>query len=106
MVIANKHLVPKGFKGITLYPFIILKSEELKRDEVLINHERIHLRQQLELLIIFFYIWYGIEYLYNLYWSGDKMTAYKLISFEVEANTNEHNLPYLEDRKYWGFLKY
>lgn len=40
--------------GITLYPFILLRSPELRRNRILLNHEKIHLRQQLELLIVLF----------------------------------------------------
>jgi hypothetical protein len=31
-------------------------------DKVFVNHEKIHLRQQLELLVLPFYVWYIIEF--------------------------------------------
>ena len=57
---------PKFFKwflaewvsGITLFPFILIKNEKDLQDIKLINHETIHIRQQLETLIIFFYFLY------------------------------------------------
>ncbi|RZK84416.1 MAG: hypothetical protein EOO98_16755, partial [Pedobacter sp.] len=51
--------------GMAVFPFILLKSERFKSDTEIINHEKIHLRQQLELLILPFYILYLINYLFN-----------------------------------------
>ena len=62
MIINNSKLVPKGFIGITIWPFIFLrydvKHHGIIRYSRLVNHEKIHLRQQIELLIIPFYILY------------------------------------------------
>ena len=60
--IVNKFFVPKGFAGITLYPFVFTNNPQLLEDPQFINHERIHLAQQRELLVIFFYIWYLIDF--------------------------------------------
>ena len=62
-VIVSRYLIPKGFRGMTLFPFIIVSENYLKQDSVTINHEKIHIRQQIELLILPFFIWYGIEFL-------------------------------------------
>ena len=70
------------------------------------NHERIHLKQQLELLLIFFFIWYLTEYLIRLVKYRDSYKAYNKISFEREAYAREKDLQYLKKRKFWGFLKY
>jgi hypothetical protein len=53
-------------KGLAVFPFVVLKSPQNKSDSVLINHEKIHLRQQLELLILPFFLWYGLEFLIRL----------------------------------------
>jgi hypothetical protein len=55
IVLVFKYLIPKGFRGITLFPFIILFSSKEKQNHVLLNHEKIHIRQQLELLILPFF---------------------------------------------------
>ncbi|MDT0691110.1 hypothetical protein RM549_15050 [Salegentibacter sp. F188] len=102
----NKYLLGKGFKGITLWPFIILKYPWLKDDRLLINHERIHLRQQLELLVVFFYIWYFIEFLIRLLRHKDSHKAYLNISFEREAYKMESDGQYLNRRSFWAFLNY
>lgn len=92
--------------GITLFPFILLKRTEDVQNEILINHEKIHLRQQAELLVIFFYMWYVLEYYFLLFRLKDSFLAYKSISFEREAYAMEHDLNYLETRKLWSFWKY
>ncbi|TVZ57143.1 hypothetical protein OD91_2450 [Lutibacter sp. Hel_I_33_5] len=99
-------MVPKGFTGITIFPFIFLKRKDLKEDIILINHEKIHLKQQLELLIIFFYLFYGIEWIikYMKYQNG--YIAYKNLSFEREAYQHEKNLEYVKKRKTWAFFSY
>jgi len=86
----------QGIRGLAFWPFIFIASDTIIDDE-LINHERIHLRQQIEMLIIPFYIWYLIE----LYSKG-----YRNISFEIEAYDNEHDLNYLEKRRIFQFRKY
>lgn len=92
--------------GLTLWPFIIIKHPELKDDAVFMNHERIHLRQQLEFLVLPFYILYMLEYLFRLLQYRNKYIAYRNISFEREAYTNEKDLYYLEKRPFWAFKSY
>jgi len=106
IIVCQKFLKNTKINGITLYPFIFIKNPEDKRNRTLINHEKIHLRQQLELLIIFFYIAYVLEYYYHLFKLKDGHKAYLAISFEKEAYANEHDVNYLKKRKFWGFWKY
>ena len=106
LLIVNKYLLRKQFVGITLWPFIVMKNEELKKDRVFINHERIHLRQQLELLILPFFIIYGVEYLIKFLKYKNAYVAYRNISFEREAYNNESNLNYLKKKKLWSFVKF
>lgn len=73
---------------------------------VLINHEKIHLRQQIELLIIPFYLFYCIEFLVRLIQYKNWYTAYMNISFERESYQNQMDFNYLKNRKFWSFLKY
>ncbi len=91
---------------MTLFPFVFLTNAADKTDVVFVNHERIHLRQQLELLIVFFYLWYGIEYCCRLLQLKDRKKAYYAICFEREAYQNEKDLDYLKGRPFWKFLKY
>ncbi|HMC00767.1 MAG TPA: hypothetical protein VKN14_07000 [Flavobacteriaceae bacterium] len=106
MILIAKHLIPKGYLGLTIFPFVLLKYRYLKYDEVLMNHEKIHLRQQLELLVLPFYLFYAFEYIIRFIQYKNWKLAYKNISFEREAYKNETNFGYLKTRKFWHFLKY
>jgi hypothetical protein len=85
---------------------VFLSDKKDKSQKVLMNHEKIHIWQQLELLVVFFFIWYGIEFLIRLIQYKNRREAYYNISFEKEAYTNEKNLDYLKQRSFWNFLKY
>ncbi len=106
MIVTSKYIVPKGFAGITLFPFIFLNDGKLKEDKALINHEKIHLRQQMELLVVFFYIFYVFEWLIKLVKYKNGYLAYQNVSFEREAYQNDTNLNYLKNRKIWTFVNY
>ncbi|MFG6687797.1 hypothetical protein ACGK9U_14535 [Mariniflexile sp. HNIBRBA6329] len=106
MIFISKFLVPKGYLGLTIFPFMFLKRKELKQDVVLINHENIHLKQQLELLVVPFFVVYILEFLVRLLQYKKWHLAYRNISFEREAYANENQLDYLKQRKFWSFLKY
>lgn len=105
-VIVSKYLIPKGFRGITLFPFVLVSGHDLKQNRVMINHEKIHIRQQIELLVLPFFIWYGIEFLFRWIVCKDKSQAYRNISFEREAYAKEKDLNYIKQRSFWQFLKY
>ncbi|MCB0463075.1 MAG: hypothetical protein R2816_00410 [Flavobacteriaceae bacterium] len=106
MILIYKHIVPKGYSSITLFPFVFLKSADLKQKETLLNHEKIHLRQQLELLVIPFFFIYIIEFSIRFIQYKNWDLAYRNISFEQEAYCNEHDNSYLKHRTFWRFLKY
>ncbi|RAV30486.1 hypothetical protein [Sinomicrobium soli] len=106
MILISRHLIPKRYAGLTLWPVIFLKTPELRNDPVLVNHEKIHLRQQAELLVLPFYVLYGLEWLYGLLKYRDIHRAYRQISFEREAYTNEQNPNYLKTRDSWRFTYY
>lgn len=92
------------------------------------NHECTHARQWIEMFIgswVFiwaaqvlydisewwyllsffsFYIWYVVEWLIKLCFYGSK--AYRNISFEREAYSNQNNETYLENSGYFEWVKY
>ena len=94
-IIYNKVIPFKGFKAITIWPFIFVRKECSFNEEDL-NHENIHGKQQKELLLIFFYLIYLIEWIFK---------GYKNISFEKEAYSNENNLDYLKNRKSYAMWR-
>ena len=128
IVIYNKIIPFPGYKAITIIPFIFARKE---LDNVTKNHECIHLRQQLEFLIVaavlaggivfisksspwelliipfVYYLWYGLEWLVRWMCNGfDAHKAYRSIAFESEAYSNEEDLHYLKTRKFFAWIKY
>jgi hypothetical protein len=100
-------LITFGFaRAITLFPFVFLKYPEDEADQRLINHERIHLRQQLELFVLPFYLLYLGEYFIRRLKGLDHYSAYRSISFEQEAFSHEYQLDYLARRPVFAFVKY
>lgn len=91
---------------MALFPFILVKKKDLKQDPILIRHEQIHHRQQLELLLIGFYVWYVLEFLIRLIYYQNHDLAYRNISFEREAFCHDAEEEYLKNRKLFGFFKY
>lgn len=106
IVVVNKYFLAKGFNGISLWPFVILKHKALAKNPVFINHERIHLKQQIEMLILPFYLWYFLEYIVRFFQYKNSYAAYKNISFEREAYENETDLYYFKKRCFWNFIDY
>lgn len=106
------YILPKHFRilGIVLLGIVFLnkRSKSLNNEDltVLLNHERIHVRQQLELLIIPFFIIYILEWaaLYCKYWNNDR--AYRNISFEKEAYDKAGDFKYLKNRKPYYWINY
>jgi len=124
--------------GITLYPFIILRekyrddSRYINRGKITINHEKIHIKQQQEVIIaslilfiglnlvlslvawwlipvmayLSFYVWYILEWFIKIFRYGSPNTAYRKISFEQEAYGNQDNTDYLKTRKNFSWMKY
>jgi hypothetical protein len=105
MNIKVSKIVPSGYAGICLWPFgiYVSKPEYLTRWQ-LINHESIHWEQQKELIGIFFYLLYGLEWCIKslILWKN----AYKHLAAEIEANMHEDEMFYLDDRKRYAWLKY
>jgi len=106
MIVIFPRLIAKSFCAVTIYPFVILRNHQSKNDFVLLNHEFIHLKQQKELLWLFFFLWYGLEFLIKLLYYRDTYLAYRNISFEREAYQYEFDLDYLKQRKVFSFLRF
>ena len=109
IVVAPRFLsfITRGFaRAITLWPFVVLQTGSLKKDARLLRHEFIHARQQLELGIIGFYIWYLCAYIrwWLKYRSHEE--AYRHICFEKEAFRHEGDKGYLHSRRIFAFYQY
>ena len=90
--------------AMAIFPFILIHQKTIPAGDRLINHERIHLQQQLELLILPFYIWYVLEYLIYRIKFKNHDKAYRAIRFEKEAYNNDSDLNYLQKRKLYNYL--
>lgn len=100
-IIINNILPPKGFLCINLFGILFCRRQLNSID---INHELIHTAQMKEMLYVFFYIWYVIEWFIKLFIYQDSNSAYRNISFEREAYENQDNLDYLKTRKHYGWI--
>jgi len=89
--------------AITLYPFII--SRDQMSDDVL-QHETIHILQQKELFVLFFYILYVWDWLVGVIKYKDKEKAYFQIRFEQEAYDKMFEEDYLVTRKKYSWRNY
>ena len=89
--------------AITLFPFIISKE---KMDETTLNHEKIHIEQQKELLVVFFYLLYAYYFIENYWFFRDTHAAYMMIPFEREAYEYDSDLNYISNRKRFRWLHF
>jgi len=119
-IIRNKFIPFPGYKCINLFG-ILFARDNAKIDDVTINHEAIHSRQFVELMVLFavatvfirwwlpvfapfaFYVWYIVEWIIRLFKKGN---AYRNISFEREAYANQGDFSYPKGRGWFNFLKY
>jgi len=95
-----------NISGITLFPFIFVASTQIKQNNKIVQHEKIHLRQELELFVVLFYFIYCAEFLVGYIKYNDRYKAYRNISFEREAFDNDFNPNYLKIRRPWSWCKY
>jgi len=87
---------------MAVYPFIILRDDKDRLNKRLLRHERIHLEQQVELLILPFYLMYLYYYLRGRSRGHTHIRAYRDNPFEREARA-------LEDggiKQKFGFLNF
>lgn len=105
-IIYNNHLPPKGYAAIIICGVIFARKDCKPLKGYILQHEAIHAKQMHELLIVFFYLWYVIEWVIRLIQYRNRKEAYRNISFEREAYANESNKNYLNDRKLYTFIHY
>lgn len=105
-IIYSKHFPPKDFGAINLLGLIIVRKDYGALSEIEKNHEQIHTRQMMEMLIIPFYLCYVIEWFIRLIQYRNRLIAYENISFEREAYSQMYDLSYLRKRKLFAFYNY
>jgi len=104
MIKIYNNIIPlKGLAAINLFGVLFVRKNVILTDRI-INHEEIHTAQMREMLYVFFYLWYGIEWIFKLFKYGLK--SYENLSFEREAYQNDNDLRYLEKRKMFEWVKF
>ena len=101
-IIRTKYIPLRGFSAINLLGILFVHPGVYLSQE-LVNHERIHTAQILEMGIIGFYVLYVVEWMVRLLRRGN---AYRKISFEREAYDNQRDLDYLQHRRHYAWRKY
>lgn len=98
-------LLPSGYKCINLCGIIFTREDATISDET-IRHERTHTLQEKELLYVFFYILYVLFFIWNFirYWNWKK--SYRNICFELEAEENEDDVDYNDNREHYAWTNY
>jgi hypothetical protein len=99
-IFVHNNIIPFGrFTAMAFYPFIFIKKKLIKGSTLkrTVNHEKIHLAQQREMFLVFFYLYYG-------YWWIKY--GYRNIPFEREAYAKQDDKYYLRYRKDYAFLDY
>lgn len=112
-VLYSKYFPPKDFSAINLFGFFIIRKDHKdiidkypSIKDKLFNHESIHTAQMKEMLYIFFYLWYGVEWLIRWVGCGFKSKkAYRSIWFEREAYGNAADPKYLKNRRLFSWLR-
>ena len=108
-IVIENSIIPKllsvfiTINAITLWPFVISRTSFNK---LVLDHEKIHIRQQQEMLVIGFYIMYVYYWLCGYLVHRDSQIAYFSIPFEQEAYENEHDEDYLANRPFWAWRHY
>lgn len=106
MKIVRNNIIPfRRFKAVNLFGILFVRGNAVITGTD-INHEEIHTAQMREMLYVFFYLWYVLEWLVRLVQYRDAMEAYRNISFEREAYMNQESFIYLSNRKHFAWIKY
>lgn len=103
--IRNNIIPPRGFSAINLFGILFVRKTASISDRTL-RHEYIHTMQMKEMLYVFFYLWYAIEWLIRLMVIHDSHKAYRAVSFEQEAYTFQNLGTYKHTRKHFSWFKY
>lgn len=116
MKVIHNSIIPfPGFSYMNIFGILFTRKKTTVMKRSLLNHELIHTDQFKDVLYIFFWIIYCVEWLIKIPCSwfykqpiNQKITkvAYRSISFEQEAYYNQYDFNYLENRKKFNWIKY
>lgn len=95
-VIRNRLIPFGGYYAINLLGVVFAKGD---CDDETLRHEAIHTAQMRELLYLFFYVAYVVEWVVRFAILHDSRRAYYAVSFEREAYANQSDTGYLTRRR-------
>jgi hypothetical protein len=94
-------------RAAVVWPFLIVRDQQEYGRAWLMNHEKIHLVQNTDLLVLGFDVLYFCEYVFaRLVLRKTKEEAYYWFSHEQEAYLNQHDMDYLKTRRWGAQFKY
>ena len=96
-------IAPINIFALSFSFFVWCRAEMPERTK---RHETIHYQQQLEMLMFFQWIMYGVFWLWGFVKYRDGKKAYYQCPFEQEAYANDTDVNYLENRKRFAWLQY
>ena len=111
-ILKPNNVIPfNGYNAVAFYPFVFVRKDSLMKMKEsrfvrLMTHEAIHLHQQIELLLVGFYLLYGLFYLLGLLRWRNHSIAYRRNPFEREAYENDKFVFYPRDRKAFSWINY
>lgn len=103
----SSFLLGRTYAAMCFLPFLFVnRGIDIREIPESLNHERIHARQQIEMVWLFFFIWYCAEYLVRLLIYRSHRMAYLNLSHEREAYDNASDPDYLIHRRPYAWVKY
>jgi hypothetical protein len=103
-IVYTKNRIFKYYTGFSFFIFIWISSLE-KDQPRLLRHEKIHFRQQIELLFIIHWLLYGLFYLISRLNGQRHYIAYRYNPFEIEAYQHDADVDYLNRRRAFAWTK-
>ena len=104
-IIRNNLIPPKGFIAINLFGVLFVRGNKPLSQQTVV-HEQIHTKQMQEMLYVFFFLWYVLEWLIRLLVIRNPHKAYRAISFEQEARVYQQYPAYPYNRPHYSWTKY
>lgn len=105
-VIYCNNFPPRGYKIFNFFGVLFVRNTAPVVRPHEINHEKIHDAQMREMLYVFFYLWYGVEYLIVRVFHRKQKDSYHDVSFEEEAYKYQGDFEYLKRRKHFAWVKF
>lgn len=109
MKVIYNNLIPfKGYKAINIFGLVFVRKGAKFTEVEKNTHNISAICFECICSWLFFYLWYGIEYLIILCFAkwNKQNERYHDVSFEEEAHNNDSNLDYISTRKHYAWFKY